>query len=139
MHPADVFNTLINYWGCHWVMKDKIIRIVQQAPVKVYTLNYLKGEELIGLVSGLSGITQFKTNPLDNSIIAQGPIEDLEYLESLIEKLDIKPKQVLIEATIIETNFDLSTIIGTKPSSIQRSQGPPTSPLEIKPVTQPPL
>ena len=34
MHPADVFNTLINYWGCHWIMKDKIIRIVQQAPVK---------------------------------------------------------------------------------------------------------
>lgn len=132
MHPADVFNTLVNYWGCHWVMKDKIIRIVQQAPVRVYTLNYLKGEELIGLVSGLSGITQFKTNPLDNSIIAQGPLEDLEYLESLIKKLDIKPKQVLIEATIIETNFDLSTIIGTKPSSIQRSQGTPSTPFSFQ-------
>ena len=105
MHPADVFNTLINYWGCHWIMKDKIIRIVQQALVRIYTLNYLRGEELIELVSGLSSITQFKTNPIDNSIIAQGPLEDLEYLETLIKKLDIKPKQVLIEATIIETNF----------------------------------
>jgi general secretion pathway protein D len=132
MHPADVFNTLINYWGCHWIMKDKIIRIVQQAPIKVYTLNYLKGEELIGLVSGLSGITQFKTNPLDNSLIAQGPLEDLEYLESLIKKLDIKPKQVLIEATIIETNFDISSIIGTKPSTIQRSQATPNSPFSFQ-------
>ena len=132
MHPADVFNTLINYWGCHWVMKDKIIRIVQQAPVRVFKLNYLKGEEFISLVSGLSGITQFKTNPLDNSIVAQGPLEDLEYLETLINQLDIKPKQVLIEATIIETNFDLSTIIGTKPSTIQRSQGTPTSPFSFQ-------
>lgn len=132
MHPADVFNTLINYWGCHWIMKDKIIRIVQQAPVRIYTLNYLRGEELIELVSGLSSITQFKTNPIDNSIIAQGPLEDLEYLETLIKKLDIKPKQVLIEATIIETNFDLSSIIGTKPSSIIKSNGSATSPFSFQ-------
>ena len=57
MHPADVFNTLINYWGCHWVMKDKIIRIVQQAPIRIFKLNYLKGSEFINLVSGLSNIT----------------------------------------------------------------------------------
>lgn len=132
MHPADVFDTLINYWGCHWIMKDKIIRIVQQAPIRIYTLNYMKGDEFIGLVSGLSSITQFKTNPIDNSIIAQGPLEDLEYLESLIRKLDVKPKQVLIEATIIETNFDLSSIIGTKPSSITRGSGASNSPFNFQ-------
>ena len=65
----------------------------------------------------------FQTNPIDNSIIAQGPAADLDHIETLIEQLDIKPKQVLIEATIIETNFDISSIIGTKPSSIQRSNG----------------
>ena len=84
------------------------------------------------MVSGLSSITQFKTNPIDNSIIAQGPLEDLEYLETLIKKLDIKPKQVLIEATIIETNFDLSSIIGTKPSSIIKSNGSATSPFSFQ-------
>ena len=31
MHPADVFNTLINYWGCTWIMKDNIIRIIKQS------------------------------------------------------------------------------------------------------------
>ena len=132
MHPADVFNTLISYWGCHWIMKDKIIRIVQQAPIRVFKLNYLKGKEFINLVTGLSSITQFKTNPIDNSIVAQGPLEDLEYLETLIKKLDVKPKQVLIEATIIETNFDISSIIGTKPSSIVKSSGSATSPFSFQ-------
>ena len=67
MNPADVFDTLINYWGCHWVLRDKIIKIVQQAPIRVYKLNYLNGDDFITLVSGLSNITQFKTNPIDNS------------------------------------------------------------------------
>ena len=58
--------------------------------------------------------------------------EDLEYLESLIKELDIKPKQVLIEATIIETNFDLSNILGTKPSTIHRSITSPTSPFSLQ-------
>ena len=96
MHPADVFDTLINYWGCHWVMKDKVIQIVEQAPVRVYRLNFINGNEFIQLVSDLSNIQQFKTNPIDNSIIAQGTTTDLDHLESLIEKLDVKPKQVLI-------------------------------------------
>ena len=63
----------------------------------------------------MSGISQniIQTNPIDNSIIAQGPAADLDHIETLIEQLDIKPKQVLIEATIIETNFDISSIIGT--------------------------
>ena len=132
MNPADVFDTLIGYWGCHWVMKDKIIKIVEQAPIRVYKLNYLNGDEFINLVDGLSNIKQFKTNPIDNSIVAQGPIEDLEYLETLIDKLDVKPKQVLIEATIIETNFDISSIIGTDPTSIHRSVGTPISPFSFQ-------
>jgi type II secretory pathway component GspD/PulD (secretin) len=132
MHPADVFNNLVNYWGCHWIMKDKIIRIVQQAPIRIYKLNYLRGNEFISLVTGLSNITQFKTNPIDNSIIAQGPLEDLEYLETLMEQLDVKPKQVLIEATIIETNFDLSTIVGVKPSEIKQTSAVSSSPFNLK-------
>ncbi len=131
MHPADVFDTLISYWGCNWVMKDKIIRIIEQSPVRVYQLNYLQGVEFIKLVSGISESTKFKTNPIDNSIIAQGPIEDLNYIDSLIRQLDVKPKQVLIEATIIETNFDISSIIGTKPSSIIKDSGTATSPYSL--------
>ena len=132
MHPADVFDTLINYWGCHWIMKDQIIRIVEQAPVRVFKLNYLKGSEFISLVSNISDNMTFQTNPIDNSIIAQGPAADLDHIETLMQQLDIKPKQVLIEATIIETNFDISTIIGTKPSSIQRSTGNSSSPFSFQ-------
>ena len=110
IHPADVFDTLISYWGCNWIMKDQIIKIVQQAPIRVFKLNYLQGSEFIKLVSNMSNITEFQTNPIDNSIVAQGPAEDLEYLQVLIEQLDVKPKQVLIEATIIETNFLLEIL-----------------------------
>ncbi|MEK9727308.1 MAG: hypothetical protein VW397_04275 [Candidatus Margulisiibacteriota bacterium] len=132
MHPADVFNTLINYWGCNWMMKDNVIRIIKQAPIRVYKLNYLQGSEFIQLITGLSNITQFKTNPIDNSIIAQGATEDLDYLESLIKELDIKPKQVLIEATIIETNFDISNILGTNPTAIHKTVQSPISPFNLQ-------
>ena len=132
MHPADVFDILINYWGCHWILSDQIIKIVHQSPVRVFQLNYLKGEEFIQLVDGMSNIAQFKTNPIDNSIVAQGSVEDLDYLETLIERLDVRPKQVLIEATIIETNVDLSTVFGTKPSSISRTIGTSNSPFNLQ-------
>ena len=54
MHPIDVFDTLINYWGCTWLLKDRIIRIIQQTPIRVYKLNYLQGDKFIDLVTGLT-------------------------------------------------------------------------------------
>ena len=35
--------------------------------------------------------------------------------------MDVKPKQVLIEATIVETNFDITNILGSNPSNIVTS------------------
>ncbi|MGA0242008.1 MAG: type II secretion system protein GspD [Candidatus Marinamargulisbacteria bacterium] len=132
MHPADVFDALINYWGTHWVMSNGMIRVVKQAPTRVYTLNYIEGPQLIQLISGVINISNIKTNPIDNSIIAQGSIEDLDHLQQLIAQLDVKPKQVLIEATIIETNFDLSTVIGTKPTSIKKTVGDTINPFNLQ-------
>ena len=131
MHPVDVFDTLISYWGCKWVMKDNIIIIVESSPIRVFQLNYIKGETLIDLVSDIVNITRFKTNPIDNSLIAQGSNEELDHLEELIKKLDVRPKQVLIEATIVETNFDLSTILGTNPADIIKGSSSGTSPFNF--------
>ena len=82
MHPVDVFDTLISYWGCKWVMKDNIIIIVESSPIRVFQLNYIKGETLIDLVSDIVNITRFKTNPIDNSLIAQGSNEELDHLKN---------------------------------------------------------
>jgi type II secretory pathway component GspD/PulD (secretin) len=120
MHPVDVFNALIEYWGVHWIYSDDMIRIVDQAPVRVFNLNYMNTSEMIPILSGLNKNMTYKANLIDNSIIAQGPFTDLDYISNVIKKIDTKPKQVLIEATIVETNFDISSIIGVNPSAITK-------------------
>lgn len=121
IHPVDLFNSLIQYWGCTWVYKDQIIQIIDQTPVRVFQLDYIDGNNLIGLIQNLSTIKDFKVNPIDNSLVAKGSPAELAYLESLIDELDVKPKQVLIEATIIETNVDLANALGIDPSSIVKT------------------
>ncbi len=85
---------------------------------KVLTLNYSKAADLLPTVNavrtaeGRSGtaLADAKTN----SLIITESIEGLARTELLISQLDQKPKQVLIEAKLVEVNLNNSLSFGVQ-------------------------
>jgi general secretion pathway protein D len=99
------------------------------------------GQGGIGVTGGdgfiPEGIESISYNPTDNSIIVQGPEEDIAELERLIQRFDVAPKQVVIEVEFITTtnsdNRSLgidwlyqrgTTFAGVRPGSFARQNDP---------------
>lgn len=60
----------------------------------------------IGAIQGLSGNVKIITDDLNNSLIIQGTQADYEFLMKTIRKLDILPRQVLVEAKIVSVDLN---------------------------------
>jgi len=73
-----------------------------------------------GPIQGLSGNVKIIVDELNNNIIIQGTPADYEFLLKTIKKLDVLPRQVLIEAKIISVqitdNFSMGmqSILGAR-------------------------
>jgi len=68
-----------------------------------------------GAVSGsLTGPVSFVVDETTNTIIIKANGSDYKRIKELIDKLDIYPKQVLIEVVIAEVNLDDSTKLGVE-------------------------
>jgi type IV pilus assembly protein PilQ len=50
---------------------------------------------------------------LDESIIARGKEKDLDVVDKIIKEIDVRTRQVLIEAFIVEANSDFERALGT--------------------------
>jgi type II secretory pathway component GspD/PulD (secretin) len=117
-HPADMFNQLITSWGCDWYMKDGIIRVAKVDPVRIFKLNYARVENVVEALPKLGGVTLY---PKYNTIVAKGDPTSLDQLEHIIRALDKMPRQVIIEAKIIETSLNLNKSIGVSLGSADRN------------------
>lgn len=106
-----------------------------QGNTKVFYLNYAKAEDLVKVLQGVSkslvedtqstttktrsrssNDTSIESHPDSNSLIITAQPDTMRSLESVIERLDIRRAQVLVEAIIIEVmegdgiNFGLQWI-----------------------------
>ena len=73
-------------------------------------------EELFTQQSGDSAFTpiQITEEVTTRSIIVRGKEKDLDVVDKVIKEIDIRTKQVLIEAFIVEANSDFERALGTK-------------------------
>ena len=62
-------------------------------------------------VLSLVQITEEKTT---RSIIVRGKEKDLDVVDKIIREIDVRTKQVLIEAFIVEANSDFERALGTR-------------------------
>ncbi len=67
-----------------------------------------------GVSGELSGEVNFQVDKITNSILTRCNRRDYETVLSVIEKLDLYPKQVLIEMVIAEVQLDDSTKLGVE-------------------------
>jgi len=73
-------------------------------------------EELFTSQSGDSSFTpiQITEEVTTRSIIVRGKEKDLDVVDKVIKEIDIRTKQVLIEAFIVEANSDFERALGTR-------------------------
>ena len=63
-------------------------------------------------------ITEEKTT---RSVIVRGKETDLDIVDKIIKEIDVRTKQVLIEAFIVEANSDFERALGTRLGGYYRS------------------
>lgn len=90
-------------------------------PPKVYYLKYTKAEQIAPIVESLiraadaaSSVFRFniQAEPSSNTLIAMGPHESVLQAEQLIQQLDIRQAQVLVEAIIAEISSTKASELG---------------------------
>jgi general secretion pathway protein D len=82
----------------------------------------------VGPIQGLSGNVKIIVDELNNNIIIQGTQADYEFLLRTIKKLDVLPRQVLIEAKIINVELSDGFNFGVQANLVGRSDAyPPTT------------
>jgi type IV pilus assembly protein PilQ len=100
---------------------------------EVFPLNYLTGEDAVkliapavspkatsaantpsekGLPSGASGSTGANSFGLQDSIIVRDFPENLERVRDILKRMDRRPRQVLVEATILKVTLTDDTTLG---------------------------
>ena len=77
-------------------------------------------------------ITQETTT---RSIIVRGKEKDLDIVDKLIREIDVRTKQVLIEAFIVEANSDFERQLGTRLGGYYSRQGEVVGGIQGGPVT----
>jgi type IV pilus assembly protein PilQ len=82
----------------------------EQAKITLEDLYSTQGE------AGISTMTNLKitVEETTRSIIVRGQEPDLDVIDKVIQKIDIKTKQVLIEAFIVEATSDFQKALGTR-------------------------
>ncbi|RAP33864.1 hypothetical protein DID75_01085 [Candidatus Marinamargulisbacteria bacterium SCGC AG-410-N11] len=118
IHPVDVLDTLVNSWGCRWYLHDDMVFIENNFPIKVFKLNYASVKDIVDAITGIADLKNIKIQESNNSIIAHGDIRGLAQLSEIIDSLDQKPKQVRIEAKILETSVDFQQTFGVNFTNI---------------------
>jgi len=78
---------------------------------RVYPLNYIKAEDVASSFSGLKNIV-INVNQSANAIVVSATPEMHMEVAALIEQLDQAPKQILIQARLIEVSLDKTRAAG---------------------------
>ncbi len=83
----------------------------------------LKSRPLTAVSGTLEGDVSFVVDDTTNSILVRATASDYRKIKPVIDKLDIYPKQVLIEVTIAEVKLDETNKLGIEWSYLMKGMG----------------
>jgi len=115
---GEALNAILNVNGFGFIEGDKVIKIVPlediaNAITKTYPLNYADAASLEKSLSAfVSDYGDVKGDEISNSIIVTDVPDNLRKLGQLIEQLDRRPYQVLIEVHVVDLKTTDMTDVG---------------------------
>lgn len=109
-----------------------------QLYLRSYKLNYIDASEIASVLKeNISRYGKITVNKSNNIIVIEDIEEYLNRIDALIKRLDVVPKQVLIEAKILEIRLNKDTQLGVDWNQVFKS-GKATFNLEAANFSPPP-
>ena len=94
-------------------VKSQIEEILQNMDATV-SITEGEGAESNEESFGASQRVKITTDPRLRALIVLGTLEDLNFIEKLIDKIDVPTRQILIEAFVVEAGSDFDKELGTR-------------------------
>jgi type IV pilus assembly protein PilQ len=142
--PLDaLFDIILKTTDYGYIQEGKVVRIVPKIDLptetEVFTLQFASAEKVMEAVAHLlsqkgkiKSFSNFSQNTSTNILVVTDVQESMQAIRSLVEKLDKKVKQVMIEVKFCEVTLDKDDELGIDwviRASITGSRGNTTFPL----------
>jgi len=140
-HVYEVFEQVLALKGFGLVPSDNVVQVLPltdmppQRDIYVYYLQNANAEDMAKVLTGIvsrsvqqqarrprgpqgplagefEGIVQILADPPTNSLIITASTSDYQSIKDVLEKLDIKRRQVYVEAVILEVTLDANSQVG---------------------------
>lgn len=100
----EAFDTLLKIKNYSWYQDGTVMIITKAKPMKVFTIRNIElKQSLVGdLQKVTSKATEIAIDINSNSVIVKGSTDDIRRVEEALKRIDKKPKQVLVDARIME-------------------------------------
>lgn len=92
--------------------KEEIDPLAGRLEMRIFKLRYAEIENIQEILSSIPGIRLIKIHKPSQTIIVEDTPENIKKIETIIVQWDIMPKQVLIEAKILEISLNDDMAMG---------------------------
>jgi type II secretory pathway component GspD/PulD (secretin) len=91
----------------YYVFKPKKERDpeAERLRMRTFKLRYAEADKVKAVLDGLPGMREIKIHVPTKTIVAEDTPENMKKIEEIISRLDLRPKQVMIEAKILEVTL----------------------------------
>ena len=127
--PEDALDMILKSNGYTYTMQGNVVQVyssteparVEELPggifVRTFMINYVGPDELLATLTKLMPENaNIYTTKGSKTVIVKGSANDIRRAEILIRNLDIPPRQVMVEAKIIEVSLNESQSMGINSS-----------------------
>jgi type II secretory pathway component GspD/PulD (secretin) len=123
--PQEALDTILRSNGYTYTRQGDIVQVfssseparVEELPggvfVRTFIINYVGPDELLATLTKLMPEdASIYTTKGSKTVVIKGTADDLKRAEVLIRNLDIPPRQVMVEAKIIEVDLNETSALG---------------------------
>jgi len=87
---------------------------LEDVHMKVYKLKYVDVDQVQEILEGIPGMRMIKIHKATNTIIVEDVLENIAKVETILQSWDVPPKQVVIEAKIMEVELTDDMTLGVQ-------------------------
>jgi type II secretory pathway component GspD/PulD (secretin) len=104
------------YKGVYYVYKPKVTKDPQsdRLQMRIFELKYVEVDEIQEILDGIPGIRTVKIHRPSRTIIVEDTPESIKKIATIVRHWDTMPKQVMIEAKILEINLTDDMALGVE-------------------------
>jgi type II secretory pathway component GspD/PulD (secretin) len=113
--PATALDTILRLHGLDYLVKDNMIMVSKsKIRSRAIELRFVEADQAVAIIKGLDvgSNVRFSVNKQLNQILVNGSDVDFNRIQEAVAYIDVKPKQLLVEAKILQLTNALDEKLG---------------------------